>query len=55
MRSIYEKEHMAILLVVLKWRHYLLGRRFTKKTDQESLKFLMEQWEIGPEYQKWVK
>lgn len=54
LKSIYEKELMAIVLSILKWRHYLLGRRFIIKIDQQSLKFLMEQREIGPKYQTWV-
>lgn len=45
---------MAIVLSVLKWRHYFLGRHFTIKTDEQSLKFLMEQREIGPAYLRWV-
>lgn len=39
LKSIYEKELMAIVLVVLKWKHYL---RFLIKTDQQRFKFVME-------------
>lgn len=41
--SVYEKEFLAILLAVQKWRAYLICGTFTIKTDQKSLKHLMEQ------------
>ncbi|XP_039019648.1 uncharacterized protein LOC120151187 [Hibiscus syriacus] len=36
--SIYEREYLAILLVISKWRHYLEGNPFVIKTDHEPLK-----------------
>lgn len=42
-QSIYEKEAMAILEALKKWRHYLLGNQLVIKTDQRSLKFITTQ------------
>lgn len=42
-QSIYEKEAMAILEALKKWRHYFLGSKLVIKTDQQSLKHMMNQ------------
>jgi len=41
--STYEKECMAILMAVEKWRSYLQHREFIIKTDHKSLLYLTEQ------------
>lgn len=40
--SNYEKELVALLQVVDKWRHYLVPSHFIIMTDHLSLKFLQE-------------
>lgn len=41
--SVYEKELLAVVMTVVKWRHFLMGYHFIIKTDHQSLKFLLEQ------------
>jgi hypothetical protein len=53
-KSVYERELMAIVVSIQKWRPYLLGRHFKVHSDQKSLKFLTEQKTMGEEQQKWI-
>lgn len=52
--SVYERELMAMVLAIQKWRPYLLGRRFIVRTDQKSLRYLLDQRVVGHAFQKWM-
>lgn len=41
--STYDKETLAILEALKKWRHYLVGNELLIRTDQKSLKFITGQ------------
>lgn len=52
--STFEKELLALVSAVSKWRPYLLGQNFKIKINQQALKYLLEQ-RIGIEFQqKWL-
>ena len=40
--STYEKEALATLEALKRWRHYFLGGELRIKTNQKSLKFITE-------------
>ena len=52
--STYEKEMMAIIHAVHKWRPYLLARHFVIRTDHQSLKYFLDSPALTPAQQKWV-
>lgn len=52
--SIYEKELLALVTVVNKWRHYLEGSHFIIRTDHQNLKHLVEQRVTTSAQQKWT-
>lgn len=51
---IYEKELLALVSTIRKWRPYLLSQAFKIKTNQQSLKQLLEQKVGTPLQQKWI-
>ncbi|XP_022888557.1 uncharacterized protein LOC111404064 [Olea europaea var. sylvestris] len=52
--STYEKEMLALVKAVQKWRPYLLGTKFTVRTDQKSLQYLLGQTITTVAQQKWL-
>lgn len=52
--SIYERELLAIVYAVQKWGAYLSHGHFIIKTDQKSIKFLLEQRLNTPFQQVWM-
>jgi hypothetical protein len=52
--STYEKELLSLISAVQKWRPYLLGQSFKVKTNQQVLKFLLEQKMGTTSQQKWI-
>ncbi|GJZ09114.1 transposon ty3-G gag-pol polyprotein [Tanacetum coccineum] len=52
--STYEKEFLAVVVALEKWRSYLLDRHFKIKTDHISLKYLMDQRMSTPTQLKWL-
>ena len=53
--STYHKELYAIVEAVQKWRQYLLGREFVIRSDQKSLKELLQQVIQTPDQQLYVR
>jgi len=47
-------EMYAITTAIAKFRHYLLGHKFIVRTDQKSIKCLLDQTTQTPEQQAWL-
>ncbi|MCH90455.1 hypothetical protein A2U01_0011371, partial [Trifolium medium] len=53
-QSAYIRELLAITEALAKFRHYLLGHKFVLKTEQKSLRSLLDQSLQTPEQQAWL-
>jgi hypothetical protein len=52
--STYDKEMLAIMHALAKFRQYLVGSKFVVRTDHNSLKYFLDQTELNDRQQKWV-
>ncbi|MCO5580446.1 hypothetical protein L7F22_034314 [Adiantum nelumboides] len=53
--SAYERELLAIIHTLKKWRHYLYGATFEVRTDHESLKWLSGQNKLKGRKAQWTE
>ena len=52
--AIYDKEMLAIMHALAKFRQYLVGGRFRVRTDHNSLRYFLEQKQLQERQQKWI-
>ncbi|GKD20293.1 putative mitochondrial protein [Tanacetum coccineum] len=52
--STYEKEFLAVILALERWRGYLLDKHFKIKTNHFNLKYLLDQRITTPTQMKWL-
>jgi hypothetical protein len=52
--SIYDKDMLGIMHALANFRQYLVGGRFMVRTDQNSLRYFLEQKDLNERQQKRV-
>jgi hypothetical protein len=52
--TIYDKEMLAIMHALAKFRQNLVGAKFIVRTDHNSLKYFLDQKDLNERQQKWV-
>ena len=53
--SIYEKEMLAIMHALAKFRQYLVGNKFVVKTDHNNLRHFLTRKDLNERQKKWVR
>jgi hypothetical protein len=53
--TIYDKEILAIMHALAKFRQYLVGEKFIMRTDYNNLKYFLNQKDLNERQQKWVR
>ena len=51
---IYDKEMLAVMHALAKFRQYLVDNRFRVRTDHNNLRFFLEQKQLQERQQKWI-
>jgi len=52
LKSTYQKDMLAIIHALTKWRQYLLGSKFSIRTGHNSLQFFLQQKTLSKKQQK---
>jgi hypothetical protein len=52
--TIYDKEMLAIMHALAKFKQYLVGAKFVVRTDHNSFKYFLNQKDLNERQQKWV-
>jgi hypothetical protein len=53
--TIYDKEMLAIMHALAKFRQYLVGAIFVVRSDHNNLKYFLKQKDLNERQQKWVR
>jgi transposase InsO family protein len=51
---VHDREMLAVIYALKKWRHYLLGTHTTVVTDHKSLEFFTTQPHLNPRQARWM-
>ena len=51
---IYDKEMLAIMHALAKFRQYLVGGHFVVRTNHNNLRYFLEQRDLNESQHKWV-